>query len=161
MNKPTTFDHCSAKDIYEWLIRTAIWHDEYNLRDFYAENHQRIIQLNKFYEHIEDFEKCFWITEMYETNFLRIKKTTNMNSNNFQSIDELNKDKFKKILLNIIYHSKEFFNDRFKLVTKEELDNLIQFFENKKDFEKCYWLNEIKNHFEFECMMNICRSMPD
>ena len=74
MNKPTTLDRNSAKDLYEWLIYTAIWYDEYILRDFYAENQHRIIELNKFFEGIEDFEKCYWITEMNKSFYLKSQK---------------------------------------------------------------------------------------
>ena len=161
MNKPTTLDRNSAKDFYEWLIYSTIWYDEYILRDFYAENQHRIIELNKFFEGIEDFEKCYWITEMNKSFHLKTQKSTVLNSSHSQTTVGLNKGAYNNILLNMIYHPKEDFNLRFNKTTKIELDRLIEFFENQKDFEKCYWLYEISKHYEFECMMNICRRIPD
>ena len=161
MSKSTTFDRCSAKDLYEWLINMAIWYDEYIVRDFYIANQERIIELNKFFEGIEDFEKCYWITEMNKANYFKNSKSSSINSFHSQSTHELNIGIYKNILLNMIYHPKEDFNLRFKGTSKLELDKLIEFFENLKDFEKCYWLYEIGKHYEFEYIMNICRSMPD
>ena len=117
----------------------AIWYDEYIVRDFYIANQERIIELNKFFEGIEDFEKCYWITEMNKANYFKNSKSSSINSFHSQSTHELNIGIYKNILLNMIYHPKEDFNLRFKGTSKLELDKLIEFFENLKDFE-----NEIK-----------------
>ena len=161
MSKSTTFDRNSARDFYEWLINMAIWFDEYIVRDFYVANQERIIELNNFFEGIEDFEKCYWITEMNKATYFKIQKSSCINLNRSQSMEEINKGIYRNILLNMIYHPKEDFNLRFLGISKIELDKLIEFFENQKDFEKCYWLYEIGKHYEFECAMNICRSIPD
>lgn len=161
MNSKITFDRNSAKDFYDWLLNLAIWYEKYILNDFYSENHQRIDILNIFFERIEDFEKCYWITEIKKSHILGDTKLSKIDTSKSKNLDERNKLLYKSILLNIIYYPKENFDMRFCGLDNQVLKNLIHYFENKKDFEKCYWLDEIRKHFEFECMMNICRSIPD
>lgn len=161
MNKLTEFDCNSATDYYEWLMHSIIWSEDYIMCDFFEKNQQNIFLLNAYFEKRQNFEKCFWILEMNNAFFSKIQKSPYYNSNHPQTMVELNNDYYKKILLNVIYNSKQDFHLRFNGMSKAEFDRLILFFENQKDFEKCYWLHEISKHFEFECMMNICRLMPD
>jgi hypothetical protein len=149
MNK--AMESQTATDRFELMMNSAIRYNNAEFIKSFKSNPDYIDELLNYYEKIENFERCFWIYEVKKSFILGLERPNELRDNiDFSNDFENNNLQFKMIMLDIIYYRSCEQGKRFKSYRCTDVRELITFFESVEDFEKCYWLHEIKKHFEFD-----------
>jgi hypothetical protein len=142
-------DSQTATERFELIMNSAIRYNNPEFIKSFKSNPDYFDELLNYYEKIENFERCFWIYEVKKSFILGLERPNELHNNlDFSNDFEYYNLKFKLIMLDIIYYRSNEHGKRFKSYGFTNVGELISFFESIEDFEKCYWLNEIKQYFE-------------
>lgn len=153
-----TMDSIIASERYELMMNSAIRYNNIEFIKSFKTNPEYLDELMNYYEKKENYERCFWIYEMKKSFILNLKRPNEFyNNTKFSNDLEKNNHQFKMILMDVIFYRKNQQEKRFKSYRLNDVDGMISFFESVEDFEKCYWLYEIKHHYQFEIMDSFFR----
>lgn len=153
--KKENFDCVSSDYLYDFYVNSLIHFNNKELPKNVLSDQFKLNELLEYYELNESYEKCYIINELIKKhikNFSFHEALSKLDRSNYNTTEW----QYKCILLSIIYYSNFEYIERFKFIkNEEEIEEIMLYFENREEYDKCLILLELKSHYKLESMKRI------